>query len=359
MAFNITPLRLSIIRKGSKGALVNSWQSFLNDSEFPVGMIDGEFGTVTEQATRNYQQKKGLPITGVVDMPTYATALNRGFLFKVPDFNGEMLFKFIRFGEDEIKDLQRSINAIALLSPSLEVDGDFGLKSARGLAQSYKQRDVRLRRELEQQMSPITKQKLGQDFAPAFDILNSYAKKLRFRLSGSHWIDQFPTSRSINDLASPFKERVQAFHKALVEAGAQIIIAATYRPRERAYLMHYAAKIERGQITPEDVPAMPGIDIDWIHYTQAESMKASEKMVDAYGIGGNPVALQSLHTEKLAIDWNITWEGILKIKDARGQIIEIGSPFNGALNENLYRVGASYGVFKLPSDPPHWSVNGR
>jgi Putative peptidoglycan binding domain len=357
--FNVTPLKLSIIKKGSKGALVNSWQSFLNEGEFPVGLIDGDFGDRTEQATRSYQQKKGLPVTGVVDLPTYAKALNQGFLFKVPNFNSEMLFKFLRFSADEIRDLQRSINAVGQLNPPLLIDGDFGPRSNKGLAQVYKQRDVRLRAELEQQISTETKNKLGKDFAPALDIINSYGKKLRFRLSGPHWIDQYQTSKSLNDLASPFRERVQAFHKALIEAGSQVIIAATYRPKERAYMMHYAAKIDRGQIDVEDVPNMPGVDIDWVHYTKAGSIQAAEKMVEAYGIGGNPVALQSLHTERLAIDWNITWEGILKIKDARGQIIEIGAPFNGALNENLYRVGASYGVFKLPSDPPHWSVNGR
>lgn len=359
MAFNINALKLAVIKKGSEGPIVSAWQSFLKDAEFPIGTVDGDFGNITDQATRSYQQKKGLPITGVVDTATYAKALNQGFIFKVPNFSSEMLLAFLRFYTNEIKDLQRSLNAIGKLNPPLAVDGDFGPRSDKGLAQAYKQRDVRLRGELEQQMSITTKQKLGDDFGPALDIINSYAKRLRFRLSGEHWVNYFPTSRSISDIASPFREKVLKFQKALIDAGAQTIVAATYRPRERAYMMHYAARINRGQIDPEDVPSMDGVDIEWVHYNRAEAIKAAEDMVDAYGIGGNPVALQSLHTQKLAIDWNITWQGTIRIKDAQGRIVEIGSPQNGSSNQALFRVGASYGVYKLVSDPPHWSYNGH
>jgi hypothetical protein len=217
---------------------------------------------------------------------------------------------------------------------------------------------VRLRDELEQPLV-ATKKTLGENFEPALNILNAYAKRLRFRLSGPHWHESFPTSRSISDLASPFREKVQAFQKAMIDGGAQTIIAATYRPPQRAYLMHYAARIDRGSIAPENVPSMSGVDIDWVHYTRAGSLQAAAQMIDIYGIGGNPVALESLHTQRLAIDWNITWEGTLNIKDARGRTIAIGEPRNGASNQRLFQVGASYGVIKLESDPPHWSHNGR
>jgi hypothetical protein len=358
MAFNISALKLPTIKKGSQGAAVSAWQQFLKDSDYAVGTVDGDFGNLTDTATRSYQQKRGLTVTGVVDNDTYTKALNQGFLFRVPNFSVAMLWSFLKFGTAEIKDIQKSLNAIAKLNPPLTVDGDFGPRSNKGLSQAYKQRDVRLRGELEQQISAATKQKLAADLSPALDIVNSYAKRLRFRLSGPYWANSFPTSRSINDLASPFREKVQAFQKALIAGGAQTIVAATYRPKERAYLMHYAAEIDRGEIEPGDVPDFPGVDIDWVHYTNAGSLQAAEQMVDEYGIGGNPVALESLHTQRLAIDWNITWEGTLKIKNADGDIVEIGAPRNGSSNDTLAEVGASYGVYKLDSDPPHWSYNG-
>ncbi len=358
MAFNISALKLPTIKKGSQGSAVSAWQSFLKEAEYPVGTVDGDFGNLSDAATRSYQQKKGLPVTGIVDNATYNQALNQGFLFKVPNFSSGMLLSFLRFGDAEIKDLQKSLNAIAQLKPALTVDGDFGARSNKGFAQAYKQRDVRLRGELEQQISAATKQKLGTDLTPALDILNSYAKKLRFRLSGPYWVNSFPTSRSISDLASPFRERVQSFQKALIDAGAQTIVAATYRPKQRTYLMHYAAKISRGIIAAEDVPSMAVVDIDWVHYTNAGSVQAADQMVDEYGIGGNPVALESLHTQRLAIDWNITWENTIKVKKSNGIIVALGSPNNGASNDDLFAVGESYGVYKLESDPPHWSYNG-
>jgi hypothetical protein len=357
MAFNQSVLNLPVIKKGSSGAAVRAWQSFLKEADYPIGIVDGDFGDATDEATRSYQQRHGLTADGVVGNGTYTKALSEGFIYKVPNLTAALLLQYLRFGEAEVKDLQRSLNTI--LNPDLVVDGDFGARSNDGLAQAYLQRDVRLRGDLDNKLSAATKQKLGADFDPAMDILNSYAKRIRFRLSGAHWFDYFPTSRSIADLASPFREKVQAFQKALTDAGAQTIIAATYRPRERAYLMHYAARIVRGDIAPGNVPSMSGVDIKWTHYTNAVAVQAAELMVDAYGIGGNPVALESRHTQRLAIDWNITWEGTLKIKRRDGTVVTIGNPPNGASNAALHSVGASYGVYKLLNDPPHWSSDGR
>jgi hypothetical protein len=358
MAFNINALRLTTIKKGSEGSIVKAWQNFLKEADYPVGTADGAFGNITDRETRNYQQRNGLSVTGVVDNTTYAKALSQGFIYKVPNLSAVMLLSYLGFGQAEIKDLQKSLNAIGTLNPPLAVDGDFGPRSTDGLAEVYLKRDVRMRGELEQKLSSATKQKLGADFTPALDIFNSYAKQLRFRLSGPHWYDSFPTSRSILDLASPFRQRVQAFQKALVDAGAQVIVTATYRPVERAYLMHYAARIDRGEIAPENVPSKVGVDIEWVHYTKAGSLLAAAQMVDIYGIGGNPVALNSLHTQRLAIDWNITWEGTLKIKDGDGTPVSIGAPRDSSSNTTLFDVGASYGVYKLETDPPHWSYNG-
>ncbi|BAY88154.1 MULTISPECIES: peptidoglycan-binding domain-containing protein [unclassified Tolypothrix] len=357
MAFNVNVLKLPVIKVGSNSAVVTAWQSFLKDAEFPIGVVDGDFGKQTDQATRSYQQRNGLTADGVVGNMTYAKALNQGLIFKL-NLPANTLLSYLNFGEAEVKDLQASLNKTGQLNPLLKADGDFGITSNKGLAEAYKKRDVRWRSELEAALSDATKQKLGQDLTPALDILNGYAKIQRFCLSGAHWIDSFPTSRLIADLASPFRQRVEAFQKALIDAGCQVIVTATHRPKERAYLMHYAARINRQEIAAKFVPQMAGVNIEWEHYTNAGSVQAAKEMVEAYGVGGNPVSLNSRHIQRLAIDWNVTWNGKINIKDANGKTVTISDPANAALNRNLWTVGSSYGVYKLSNDPPHWSVDG-
>ncbi|WP_026734117.1 peptidoglycan-binding domain-containing protein [Fischerella sp. PCC 9605] len=359
MAFNINVLKLPVIKLGSNGIYVSAWQSFLKEAEYPIGAVDGDFGKATDQATRSYQQRNGLQADGVVGNNTYSKAAPQGFIFKVPNLSASTLLSYLGFGETEVKDLQKCLNQVAQLNPPLQVDGDFGKTSTKGLAEAYKKRDVRLRGELEGVLSNTTKQKLGADLTQALDIFNEYAKRQRFRLSGSHWAKYFPTSKLISDLASPFRQKVEAFHKAMIDAGCQVIVTATYRPKQRAYLMHYSARISRQEIAPQYVPPLSGVDIEWVHYTNAGSLQAAKDMVEAYGIGGNPVSLNSRHTQGLAIDWNITWNDKIIIKDASGKIVTVGEPRNAALNKAMWKVGASYGVYKLDSDPPHWSSDGK
>ena len=149
----------------------------MRDAGYNIGNVDGDFGSITDRETRSYQQKNGLLGNGIVDNITYTKALSQGFIYKVPNFSVAMLLEYIRFGSAEIKDLQKTLNTIATLTPALVVDGAFGSRSNAGLAEAYLKRDVRMREELEQKLSTATKEKLGTDLNPALDILNSYAKK--------------------------------------------------------------------------------------------------------------------------------------------------------------------------------------
>jgi hypothetical protein len=184
-------------------------------------------------------------------------------------------------------------------------------------------------------------------------------------LSGARWADRFPTSTSTADLAQPFQGNVNTFISALRAAGTTIAINATYRPPERAYLMHYSFRIAREGLDPANVPARAGVDIRWLH-TNAQgrpdlgaSRQGAEAMVRGYGIVHRPV-LASRHTERLAIDMDISWSRDLVITDRAGQRVTISSvPRTGAGNQDLHRVGASYGVHKLAGDPPHWSSDGH
>jgi D-alanyl-D-alanine dipeptidase len=177
-------------------------------------------------------------------------------------------------------------------------------------------------------------------------------------LSGAHWVQRFPGSRSIFDTKPPFLDKISKFHQALLEAGAQVAINATLRPPERAYLMHFCVKISKGEIDPRKVPPMAGVGIQWFHGDIARSKQAAQQMAEAYNIAFPP-ALNSRHTQGLAIDMTITWAGTLNIKDATGATRAIGAPRTGHENTALHRVGATYGVVKLVSDRPHWSSDGH
>lgn len=177
-------------------------------------------------------------------------------------------------------------------------------------------------------------------------------------LSGPHWVDFFPTSRSVDDLAAPFRERLVAFLGALRAAGATVNISATLRPAQRAYLMHYAWMIANREIKPNAIPAMRGVPIEWSHPTAAASIAAARKMVAAYQIAFRP-ALKSRHTQARAIDMTISWSGDLSIRRKDGSVVVIATaPRNGG-NSRLVAVGHDYGVIKLMSDPPHWSDDGH
>jgi hypothetical protein len=184
-------------------------------------------------------------------------------------------------------------------------------------------------------------------------------------LSGTQWVPRFPTSRSVTDLVEPFRTDVERFISALRNAGAGVEISATLRPRERAYLMHYAYAIAREHLDPAHVPPSPGVNIRWLHTNPQgqpdlnASRVAAEQMVQSYGIVHRP-ALESQHVRGLAIDMNIYWLNNLVIVNGAGRRITItGTPRNGAGNSDLHDVGASYGVYKLRSDPPHWSSDGH
>jgi hypothetical protein len=176
-------------------------------------------------------------------------------------------------------------------------------------------------------------------------------------LSGPQWCPRYPTSHDIADLDEKFASAVQAFVDALKTAGANVRISATYRPKERAYLMHWAWLISKG-LDPRTVPPMKGVAINWVHPTEMQTRAAARAMVEGYGMV-QVAALNSRHTERHAIDMTISWNGDLKIRDSAGKQVTIATqPRNGG-NAQLVAVGESYGVIKLRTDPPHWSDDGR
>lgn len=190
----------------------------------------------------------------------------------------------------------------------------------------------------------------------------SRAREASVKLSGADWFRRnqarFPNSDRVADLAPAFAAHVTQFLTALANAGTIVRISSTRRNRIRAWLMHYAWQVSHGAVAAADVPDEPEAGILWDHGDDTRSVAAAAEMVRLFAIRFKP-SLTSNHIAGLAIDMTITWSGPIEIVDAAGAKHAIDQPRNGNENGVLHTVGGSYGVRKLLSDPPHWSVDGR
>jgi len=183
-------------------------------------------------------------------------------------------------------------------------------------------------------------------------------------LSGAQWVARFPDAKTTSALANDFRPGCEAFIAAMKAADAEVSVSSTRRPAERAYLMHFAWRIHKQTLNPQNVPAKTGVDIEWVHRKADGSIdltasgKAATAMVKGYNIAFQPV-LNSQHTAGRAIDMSISWAGKLAVKNKSGTVATIASTPRSGSNVDLRKVGRTYGVIKLPSDPPHWSIDGH
>lgn len=181
-------------------------------------------------------------------------------------------------------------------------------------------------------------------------------------LSGQAWWHanqaKYPNSNHLEDLEASFRQKATEFIAAMQAAGAIVSVKATRRSKQRAYLMHFSWKIAKGTIGPAQVPPEPGVDIIWDHGNSTASKMGAQEMVDHFGLVFQP-SLNSLHIQGKAIDMDVTWSGTLQITNKSGVVVPIGAPHLGSSNTTLHSVGATYGVIKLASDPPHWSATGN
>ncbi len=186
--------------------------------------------------------------------------------------------------------------------------------------------------------------------------------------SGAYWVTwanaHAKNSTSVDDLVEPFKRNAKAFIKALESAGAKVDVGTTKRSDKRAYLFHWCWKIGLGKAKASEATTMPGVEIEWDHGDVEKSKKGAKEMIDGFGLAlppnsTNPPALLTNHTPGKAIDMNITWIGTMRIKKKDGT--EEAVLFMNYVNKNtkLHAVGASYGVKKLKTDAPHWSLDGH
>jgi len=178
------------------------------------------------------------------------------------------------------------------------------------------------------------------------------------QLSGPIWVNRFPTSTRVSDLTANFSASVEAFIGSLEAGGARVSIAATYRPPERAFLMHYSWRLGHGEIVATNVPSMAGVDIDWVHRDRqgrpnaTASRAAAAGMAGLYGIEYAP-SLSTRHTQRRAIDMTITQYTGKTFADADGIETRVRTA------SELYALGRTFGVIKLVVDRPHWSDDGH
>lgn len=186
--------------------------------------------------------------------------------------------------------------------------------------------------------------------------------------SGKYWVtwanQNAINSTKISDLDPTFKLKVEAFIKALSDAGAAVDILTTKRRDKRAYLFHWAWKISQGKCKPVDAKKMIGVDIDWDHGDLTKSKAGALEMVRGFGLAVPPrsifpPALTSNHISGKAIDMTIKWKNSVNIKKKDGTTASVTYMANVNGNTKLHGIGESYGVKKLKSDAPHWSYNGR
>jgi hypothetical protein len=186
--------------------------------------------------------------------------------------------------------------------------------------------------------------------------------------SGQSWVTwanaNAVASDKIDDLTEPFRASLKDFKAALEKAGATVNVTETKRSDKRAYLFHWSWKIALGKCKPSDATAMAGVDIQWDHGKDEDSKKGAQEMVDGFGLAvppasTNPPSTTSNHIEGKAVDMDITWMGTIKVKNKSGTDISITFMADPNSNTTLHTVGATYGVKKLATDAPHWSVDGH
>ena len=81
-----------LLKNGSEGADVASWQKYLADQGYFTGNIDGVFGDYTESATKEYQRSRGISDDGMVGATTFGDA---GFI----NYNDYGTFDWDKQGE--------------------------------------------------------------------------------------------------------------------------------------------------------------------------------------------------------------------------------------------------------------------
>jgi hypothetical protein len=119
-----------------------------------------------------------------------------------------------------------------------------------------------------------------------------------------------------------------------------------------------------GRQPASSATVMVGVDIEWDHGDADQSRNGAKEMIDGFDLAVPPAsvnapALDSNHIAGTAIDMDIVWTGTLTVKKSDGTTALVAFMPDVDKNIQLQAVGASYGVRKLATDAPHWSLDGH
>jgi hypothetical protein len=216
-------------------------------------------------------------------------------------------------------------------------------------------------------------------------------------LSGAHWVRHFATPGGIGELHQPFRSNVQGFVDALREAGAEVVVASTFRSQKRAYLMHMAARVK---IDPEFAllpvvfqfnsislhdPYQGPLEVTFAHLNpqgnldKEKTAAAAAAMCSGYEIDAPPDYPDNRLGDRSAVDLTIRWSGTPNFRlgpvstpldnqaNQSGYVAiesqwcpsDRGGPTDQHCNFRLWQLGESWGVFKLTSEELRWTAHGR
>ena len=238
--------------------------------------------------------------------------------------------------------------------------------------------------------------------------------------SGVHWTTHFAGSKITEGLTNNtatfpnnpnFRSNVERFIAALKKQNVAVNISSTFRTQKRAYLMYHSTRVRKAALNtrkPFEIPfpydpnqegvvdncdGAPGcvglLPINWLHLNReglldrtataaAGAAMASKQGYDIAFPAGFPARR---HGVRLAIDMTIQWTGSKTFVTGRPVQQPDGTTANTMTilarecpsydedgniksrtefcNEELWRLGETYGVKKLEEDHPHWSVDGH
>lgn len=74
--FKTVEVECQVLKKNAKGKPVRALQALLNMKGFDCGVADGDFGSKTDKAVREFQKSSGLEVDGSVGKNTWTALLN-------------------------------------------------------------------------------------------------------------------------------------------------------------------------------------------------------------------------------------------------------------------------------------------
>ncbi len=180
--------------------------------------------------------------------------------------------------------------------------------------------------------------------------------------AGRAWTKRCPTQKTTASLVQPFRRHLQQVITLAEAAGAVVVILATSRPYARAWLMHYAWRIDQQGLDPAVVPVFDGpgglaeVPIAW-------TREGAREMVEAYDLVYRP-SLTSHHIPHAegagvhASDMTVHFPHAVTLVDANGAQVAIAAG-EGDTDPAFWAFARTFGVLKLEKDVGHWSDDGH